>query len=132
MSNKLTQILKELENDPTLVIQLYEALYYSDFIALIRSELQQKIDSMEFLTYTTEDGVNELPIFTEEEFILNFSSMQPFTITIKGILLWPRLLQIIEPGVCEVAVNPGQSHGIRLNNSMILGMISKYSSETDE
>lgn len=129
MSNRITQILTGLKNDPTLVIQLYEALYHSDFIVLAQPDTQTKVDSMEFLTYSTEDGVNELPIFTEEKFILNFSSMQHSIVTIKGVLLWPRLFQILKTSTFEVAVNPGQSHGIRLNNSMILGMISKYGTE---
>ncbi len=127
MLSNATQILIKLENDPTYFNRLYEALYFSDFITLVKPGTQNEIYLTEFLTYPTLDGIQELPLFTEDDFILNFSSIQILILKVKGIELWPRLLNIIETEKYEVAINPGKSHGIRLNNSMILGMISMYS-----
>ena len=46
-------------------------------------------------------------------------------VTVVGAVLWPRLLDVIRAaGGCLIAVDPGQSHGIRLSDGMILGMIS--------
>jgi hypothetical protein len=47
-------------------------------------------------------------------------------VTVKGEALWPRLLELVRAEQCEVAVDPGQSHGIRVSKEMILGMISTY------
>lgn len=126
MTNTLTEILDKLRSDSTWVIQLYEALYNSTFFVLVRPGSQQQIELMEFLIYPTEDGIRELPIFTSSGFLLDFQNVETAIVEAEGRVLWPRLLEIIEPQISEVAVNPGQNHGIRLNNSMILGMISMY------
>jgi hypothetical protein len=126
MTSSLVEILVNLHSDPTLAIKLYEELYNSTFFALVRSSTQYKVELMEFVTYPTKDGIKELPIFTSKELMLDFPDAQPYIVEVNGKLLWPRLLDIIEPKISEVAVDPGQSHGIRLNNSMIRGMISMY------
>jgi hypothetical protein len=82
---------------------------------------------MEFLTYNTQDGIRELPLFTNDIFILNSLTKEALTVQVSGRPFWARLLDIIETGVCEVAVNPGQNHGIRLTKEIILGMIASYS-----
>lgn len=132
MTISLVEILDKLKSDPTQVIQLYGELYNSNFFVLARPETVHELTLMEFVTYPSADGVRELPIFTTNKFILDFPSVQPIAVEIAGNLLWPRLREITEIAECVVAVNPGQSHGIRLTSSMILGMISKYESKTTE
>lgn len=126
MRNPLIEILVNIRSDPTLAIKLYEVLYNSTFFALVRLGTQNDIELMEFVTYPTEDQIQELPIFTSKKFILEFPDSQLSTVEVNGRVLWPRLLHNIEQGISEVAVNPGQAHGIQVNNSMILGMIAMY------
>jgi hypothetical protein len=126
MTKTLLEILKGLPYDPSLAVELYKQLYESMFIALIDQGTENNINTMAFLTYPTEDGTRELQIFTDSSYVLELDKEKSCTVEIPGHLLWPRLLQIIESEVCEVAVDPGQEHGIRLNKNMILGMVSKY------
>ena len=126
MASSLNEILFNLRSDPTLAIKLYEELYISKFFVLIRPGTQHKVELMEFVTYQSEDEIKELPIFTSNDFIIEFPDAQYSIVEVNGKVLWPRLLEIIKPGISEVSVNPGQNHCIRLNNSMILGMISMY------
>ena len=130
MATNLIEILDNLRTDPTWATQLYNVLYDSTFFVLVRPGTEENVEKMEFVIYPTEDGINELPIFTSYDFVITFPDVQLFVAEINGKLLWPRLLEIIEPEISEVAVNPGQNHGIRLNNSMILGMISMYGADT--
>jgi hypothetical protein len=46
--------------------------------------------------------------------------------------LWIKLLDVIENAKCQVAIDPGQPHGIRLTKEMVLGMISSYGSPSIE
>jgi hypothetical protein len=122
----LIDTLNGLRSDPTLALQLYLELFESKFYAIVRPETENSIDEMEFLTYETKDGVQELPIFTVEKFIPDYLSEKSIIIQVSGQLFWTRLLDIVETCKCKVAVNPLQPHGIRLTKEMILGMIMKY------
>jgi hypothetical protein len=126
MNETAIDILKKLKNDPTYAIQLYEELYSAKFLTLVRPDSERDLETMEFLTYPTVDEVAELPIFTSPDFVIDFPSMPTTTVEVAGEKLWPRLLEVVKTGSLEVAVDPGQHHGIRLNNQMILGMISMY------
>ncbi|MFN8350621.1 MAG: hypothetical protein U0U25_04065 [Flavobacteriales bacterium] len=87
---------------------------------------------MVFLTYDTIDGVRELPVFTEEEFILRDLSDEAEHVLINGVELWSRLSDVVETGKCEVGVDAGQSHGIRLNKEMLIGMLAMYGAKNTE
>jgi hypothetical protein len=125
MNERIIQILKNIQTDKRYVIQL-EELYKAKFLTLIRAGSEKELASMEFLTYPTEDNIAELPIFTAKEFLLHFASIKSIMVELEGEKLWRRLLEIVQSGTLEVAIDPGQNHGIRINKEMILGMISMY------
>jgi hypothetical protein len=125
MNSELIGTLKSLRNDPARVVDLYRQLYQGTFIAIVQSGTENEVSLMSFLTYDTRDTIKELPIFTRQEFVINFP-VRVTQIFLDGHILFPRLLDIIQTGICEVAVDPLQPHGIRLKKEMILGMISEY------
>lgn len=124
--SSLLDTLMGLRKDPTLVLQLYKQLFESEFYAIVELGTDNSIDEMSFLTYETLDKISELPLFTDEKFIPVSLSKGSIISQVEGIELWQRLLNIVENGKCEIAINPLQEHGIRLKREMILGMISKY------
>ena len=127
MNNSIEKTLEALMNDTSVVIHLYQELYNGSFFLFVRTGTESNLAQSEFLVYPTSDGVHELPVFTNTEFMSIISTPESKIILIPGPDLWPRLYEIIESCDYEVAVNPGQSHGIRLTSSTILGMISQYS-----
>jgi hypothetical protein len=126
MNETLIQTLKNLRKDPTQVKVLYEQLYHSRFLALVRPGTEGQLHTLEFVTYSTEDRISELPIFTCDAFVLDLAPTQVTLVELSGKELWPTLLDIVNTGRIEAAVDPGQKHGIRLTKEMILGMISMY------
>jgi hypothetical protein len=111
---------------------VYEKLHSASFWVLVRPGSEQRLSSMEFLTYDTVDQERELPIFTSPEVILSSISSGAIAALIAGPELWTRLLEVVGDGGPEIAVNPGQSHGIRLTKSMMLGMIAMYGTPSSE
>lgn len=126
MTTSLIDTLNGLRADPTLVIQLYSQLFEEAYYALVCPGTEKDLDKMEFLTYETQDKIIELPLFTSEQFIIDTLTQDAVVIQVRGQLFWKRLLDIIETGKCEVAINPLQTHSIRLTKEMILGMIANY------
>jgi hypothetical protein len=124
--DELLETLKALRSDPTKAIELYEQLYHASFFAFVQGGSESTIDAHLFLTYPSGGEVRELPLFTLRDFVLETFLNDALLINIDGPQLWPRLLEIVETGKCEAAVDPGQSHGIRLNREMILGMTAQY------
>jgi hypothetical protein len=122
--DELVENLKALKYDPGRAIDLYKRLYSESFFAFVKAGPQSSVNSLLFLTYLTVDGVRELPAL--EEFVMRDLALESMLIHINGPILWDRMLDIVESGMCEVAVDPSQPHGIRLNREMILGMVSKY------
>jgi hypothetical protein len=126
MTTTLLDTLNGLKSDPTLFLKLYRQLFESKFYALVRKGTEDILNKAEFLTYITEDNLRELPLFISDKFIIDDLSTEAIPIQVGGQLLWSRLLDIVETGKCEIAINPGQSHGIRLTKEIILGMIENY------
>lgn len=126
MTTSLLNTLNGLAKEPTLVLHLYKQVFEATFCALVRSGTEKGLDKMEFLTYNTQDNIRELPLFTSEEFILNNPPQDTLVVQVSGQLLWTKLLDILESGKCEGAINPGQAHGIRLIKEIVLGMIANY------
>ena len=106
-------------------MDLYSQLYAGSFAVPVQAGSETDIATAMFLIYPTRDEIRELPIFTSDNYVLNNLPNDAVFITVMGSVLWPRLLDVVRSaGKCSVAVDPGQSHGIRLSDSMILGMIS--------
>jgi hypothetical protein len=126
MNNQLIEILEKLKSDVSVVVYLYEELYNANFFVLTRPETELKLELLEFLTYPAEDQIIELPIFTKKEFILEFPEINYSVTEVVGAQMWPSLISVINNEKLQVAVDPGQSHGIRLTKQMIAGMISMY------
>jgi hypothetical protein len=126
MNTELLDTLKALSADPARAIELYSQLYQASFFVLVQTGSEQDLGSMLFLTYQTSDGVRELPVFTQQDFILTDLADDAISVELRGAVLWERLLDIIKPGECEAAVDPDRPHGIRLNREMVLGMCLKY------
>jgi hypothetical protein len=126
MTDRLLEILSGLPENPSLVIELYEEVFKSSFFTFVRKGTEERWNTIEFLTYDTKDHVRELPLFTQEQFVLLDQPADSHLVEIGGQELWEKLLTIIETGRCEVAIDPIQTHGIRLTKEMIQGMLSKY------
>ena len=131
MTNSLLDTLNRLVTDKSVVVNLYKQLFEAEFIALVQKGTESDIHRMAFLTYYISDDFRELPIFTENKFVVSELDHESVPVRLSKSSLWNRLLDIIETGKCEVAINPGQHHAIRINKEMILGMISMYGAESN-
>jgi hypothetical protein len=132
MSDTLLNILKALSKDPTLAIELYREIFESSFFSFVRNGTEENWNTLEFLTYDTSDDIKELPLFTHKTFVFMEHPFDAIIVEVFGESLWDKLLNIVETGKCEAAINPGQSFGIRLTREMILGMVSKYRTSLDD
>ena len=124
MNSGLLDTLRALPTDPSRVVDLYSQLYAGSFIVPMQAGSETDLGTALFLTYPCPDGIRELPVFTCRDYVLKHLPSEVSFVTVTGDVLWPRLLDVLKAGECEVAVDPGQSHGIRLRENMILGMIS--------
>ena len=124
--DELLGTLRALRSDPSRAVDLYRQLYHATFLTFVQSGSENTLGAHLFLTYPSSGDVRELPLFTLSDFVLEGFPDDALLINIDGPQLWPRLLEIIETGKCEAAVDPGQIHGIRLTREMILGMTAQY------
>ncbi len=134
MNEELVQTLTQLRHDSSVAVDLYRQLFQGHYWALVQ-RADVPIQAMSFLTYATKDHIQELPVFTSQELpLLSRLESQGKSIRtyMTGPNLWSRMLDIVKTGQCEVAVDPGEKHGIRLTAEMVLGMISKYGSKTPD
>ena len=132
MNEKLLDTLHRIPSDPAAVVDLYRRLFESRFFVLTQRPAG-KIEQMQFLTYPTEDGSRELPVFTarKREVLTGLSGQvaEAEVQEVKGPKLWARVLQLLETDDCFVAVDPGEKHGIRLTKQMILGMVNLHATK---
>jgi hypothetical protein len=126
MNTGLLETLKALCSDPSRAIDLYQQLFTASLFSLVQEGSEKTLNSSLFLTYPCGGDIRELPVFTRQEYVLTEIPDDAILIQYAGPLLWKRLLEIVETGRCEAAIDPGQPHGIRLNREMILGMVIKY------
>lgn len=126
MQHSLIEILIELKTNPSVVVELYEKIFCSKFLAIVRKETEDNLNVTEFSSYETRDGIFEIPLFTENKFIFENFADDAIVAEFGGLALWKRLLEILENKNIQIAINPGQSHGIRLTKEMILGMVNVY------
>jgi hypothetical protein len=133
MNDELLQTLKALPTDPGRVVDLYSQLYAGLFVVPVQAGSEADIGTAMFLIYPTPDGVSELPLFTSHDYVLRNLPNDVAFVSVPGAVLWPRLFDVVKAaGRCMAAVDPGQTHGIRLSDSMILGMISSYSQKPSD
>ena len=126
---ELLRLLRGLRADPTLTIPLQECLFSAQLWALI--EAPAPITHMSFLSYPAHDGWRELPVFTAPDRPLLrqlTSESRALATQVAGPTFWPRMLDVTKAGKCEVAVDPGEAHGIRVTLQMALGMVQMYGS----
>jgi SseB protein N-terminal domain len=119
--------LKALPVDPARVVDLYPQLYTGSFLVLVQAGTEADLGTALFLICPSTDGMRELPVFTSRDYVLENLPADAVLVGVRGDALWPRLLlELVSAEACQVAVDPGQSHGIRLPENMILGMINAY------
>lgn len=132
MHSDLLDTLNTLPTDPARVVDLYRQLYAASLMVLVQAGSVSETDlkTALFLTYPSHDGVRELPVFTSRDYLFENIHPDAVFVTANGNALWPRLLGLMrdwqlkpEQANLAVAVDPGQAHGIRLGENMILGMI---------
>ena len=126
LQHSLTEILIELKTNPIVVLKLYEKLFGANLFAIIRKGTETNLNICEFSSYETPDEIYEIPLFTENKFLFESFSEDAIVIEFCGLLLWQRLIQILENKNIRIAINPGQTHGIRLTKEMVLGMVNVY------
>ena len=127
MNSDLLITLKALPTDPSRAVDLYLQLYAASFVVPVQAGSEADLGKAMFLIYPSPDRIQELPIFTSRDYVLKNLPDDVVFVTAAGAVLWPRLLDVIRTASgCQVAVDPGQRHGIRLTDGMILGMISSY------
>jgi hypothetical protein len=124
MNADLIDTLKALPNDPSRAVDLYPQLYAGTFLLPVKASSEASLGTALFLTYPCADGLRELPLFTSKEFVLKNLPEDVVFITASGTDLWQKLIEVLKPGGVAVAVDPGQTHGIRLHENMILGILS--------
>lgn len=134
MNEALIGALEHLRDDPSAALAAYEQLYKARLFALV-SDGMTTLPEMMFLSYPTLDGVREVPVFTSEGDPL-MSKLQQESgatpIAIDGSTLWRRLLDIVQTGECEIAIDADEDYGIRLNREMVLSMVSAFGSYRPE
>jgi hypothetical protein len=124
VNSQLIETLKALPADPARAIDLYPQLFRASLLVLIQEGSDDSLGSSLFLTYPSAGGIQESPVFTQQEYVIEDVLGDSVLIEFPGPPLWKRLLDIIKTGRCEAAVDPGQPHGIRLNREMVLGMVA--------
>ena len=127
INKDLIKALHDLKTDATDATYLYELILQSQLYSIVRMGTENDIKKAEFLNYPSIDGVLELPLFTRLELALNFakkfSSDDNIIFSYSCIPMWKQLYDLIKDSKCQVAIDPGENYGIRLNASMILGML---------
>ena len=126
MNTLFLDSLKVLQSDPSRVIDFYDKLYHSSYVAMVQRGTEHEVSSMLFLTYNRKDEVWELPIFTKDEFMPEDLPFETCRVPLKGQDLFPRLLDVMMPNDFEIAVDPCQPHGVRLTREMVQGMVSGH------
>src|SRR5690348_6025389 len=129
MNDKLVASLQPLRRDPAVVVTLYRQLFEANLVALVADPAAEP-RHMSFLTYPSADGIRELPVFTSDgravlQRLLGESDAR--TAAVNGRELWPRVLDMVETGVCEVEVDPGENHSLRISREILLGMVRSFS-----
>jgi hypothetical protein len=125
MNERLLVSLQALRRDPAVVFTLYRQLFDATLIVLV-ADAGVCLEEMAFLEYPTVTGIRELPVFTNHErpLLRRLETENKATrIEIEGPELWPKMLDFVHKGECEVAVDPGESHSIAVDRELLLGIV---------
>jgi type III secretion system (T3SS) SseB-like protein len=125
MNEELAKSLEALRRDPAVVVTLYRQLFDAILIALV-ADANVSLREIAFLTYPTGDGIAEVPVFTNHErpLLRQLEKENGATrLEISGSELWPKLLDFVQSGECEIAVDPGEHHSIAINRELLLGIV---------
>ncbi len=126
MSETILEILSALPGNPSLMDNLYEELYKSIFITFARNGTEAKWTSIEFLTYNCDDGMREVPLFTDKSFVFKEYPTDALLVEAGGPQFWVKLSTMAETNKCVIAINPDQSNCTRITKEMILEMINLF------
>jgi SseB protein N-terminal domain len=128
MNKDLVASLQALRRDPAVVGTLYQQLFEATLLVLVVDPAAEP-RHMSFLTYPSADATRELPVFRCHGRVLLqrlLSESDAQAVAVNGRELWPRMLDIVETGACEVAIDAGEDHGIRINREILLGMVNSF------
>ncbi|HSZ34443.1 MAG TPA: hypothetical protein VK772_14100 [Puia sp.] len=126
MKLTLTEIMDRLDEDRSLVSELYEQVFASTYYTLAKPGTENSGDNIAILVYHAFDNVQELPLFTDTALITPEFLKGNVICKVGGRELWVKFLQFVETGKKEIAINPSQVKCIRINRESLLGMISLY------
>jgi hypothetical protein len=117
-------LLERLPWDSSVVVELYPALLDIGYWLLVHPDFPN-LQTAYFLTYEAADGVKEIPAFTDGSTPL-MARMNAETgwavLYVDGRPLFERMLEIVETGKVELAINPGNPFGVRLNREILLSL----------
>lgn len=108
MNSDLVHTLRVIPTNPGRVVDLYRQLYASSFVVPVQAGSETDLGTALFLIYPSTDGVRELPVFTSRDYLLDNLSADAVLVTAMGDALWPRLLELVKAGDCEIAVDPAK------------------------
>jgi hypothetical protein len=123
--------LARLKENPGTAVDLYAALPRASYWVLLEPGSEAQLSSASFLSYPSKD-VGELPVFTSDKLPLFFRLKEQSgaaAAQIDGVSLFKRLLDVIESGKLELAINPGSPDGIRLTRAMLLSALAYSNGE---
>ncbi|QYM78600.1 SseB family protein [Horticoccus luteus] len=127
MNRGLVDLLKQLPDDVTVVVELYRALFSGRFWVL--AQHTDHFHATQFLTYPAADGARELPVFTsaDRELLVDLHRQVSAAEVreVDGRTLWPRLIDVLDSDTF-VAVDAAEKHGIRLSKAMIMGFVKLH------
>ncbi len=124
--SSLPTALKGLQADPALPLRLYKPLCQAHRSVLVQSGSEQTLDASMFLTSECLDGARELPFITSPVFVLPDMPEDSILIDLEAPSLWNRLVDAADSKKCNVEVDPGLLHGIRMGWVLILGMTTRF------
>ena len=128
MNERLIATLESLMSNPALAAQLYEHLFNASFWTIA---WRSGADARGYVGCQKADGTWEIPVFTQP----NRSLLRRLTadipaaecVGVDGQTMWRQLLEeYMNDSKTQVAVDPGEEHGVLLTRVMILGMVNKY------
>jgi len=102
-----------------------EELYRSIFITFARKGTASDLNSIEFVSYTCDDEIKEIPLFTEKSFVFKEYPEDALLVEAGGPLFWSNLFSLTETDKCVVSINPDQPNSVRITRNMILQMMGK-------
>ncbi len=125
--NIIEDLLTRMKDDKNVAAQLYPALSRTSFWVLVRPGTAEPLAKAAFLAYPSIGSVDELPIFTSQDFPL-FTQLKTQSgseaVLVDGLALFTRLKDVIVEKKTELAINPGWEFGVRLTQPMVISVLA--------